>query len=140
MSIKLVQALEGISFPCDRGQIVEYARTKGASSQALGLLETLPERHYGSMTDLFTALPSKTQRRKTPGARPATQAVALSDEPAQRREQEAEEGGDDSEPQADIPFASAPFNPMQMFAPWHSLWLNWMNTNAEYIRRFWLRR
>jgi len=67
MTRSLVQALEGISFPCDRERLVEYARTHDAGAKAVAALEEVPEREYRDMTDVLVALPSKKAARRHPG-------------------------------------------------------------------------
>lgn len=63
----LVQALEGLQFPCDRSRLVEYARQREVAPRSLAVLEAIPNRDYHDMTELFAALPSKHEvaRRRT---------------------------------------------------------------------------
>lgn len=68
MAQSLARALEGITFPCDRAQLIEYARTNKASSKALSALEAVPHRSFNSMTDVLAAVPSKTEMRRRPMA------------------------------------------------------------------------
>lgn len=60
----LVQALEGIQFPCDRTRLIEYARRQDASPRSMGALQALPDRQFRDMTELFSALPSKHDLRR----------------------------------------------------------------------------
>lgn len=53
----LVQALEGVSFPCDRAQLIEYARRNSVGNRTLAVLEEIPERQYRDLGEVFTALP-----------------------------------------------------------------------------------
>ncbi|HLO77572.1 MAG TPA: DUF2795 domain-containing protein [Magnetospirillum sp.] len=82
----LVQALEGVSFPCDRARLIEYARNNNLASRALAALEEIPERQYRDLGEVFTALPGRVQ--------PATAASAEEAEPAPEHEPEPEAAGD----------------------------------------------
>lgn len=64
MARSLVQALEGIAFPCDRSKLIEYARTNDAASRAIDSLAAIPERQYANMTEVLSEVPSKTGRRR----------------------------------------------------------------------------
>lgn len=55
------QTLAGIGFPCDRNRIVEYARTKNASSEVIDALSGMPDDQYTSMADVFKGLGSQPQ-------------------------------------------------------------------------------
>jgi hypothetical protein len=60
----LVQALEGVQFPCDRTRLIEYARRQEASPRSMDALRALPDRQFRDMTELFSALPSKHDLRR----------------------------------------------------------------------------
>lgn len=66
MAQSLTRALEGITFPCDRAQLIEYARLNKASSKALTALEAVPHRKFANMTEVLSAVPSKTEMRRRP--------------------------------------------------------------------------
>lgn len=63
----LVQALEGAHFPCDRAQLLDYARRNDLGEGTLAVLEEIPERNYQDLGEVFTALPGspspRTRRR-----------------------------------------------------------------------------
>jgi len=62
MARNLVQALEGIQFPCDRARVIEYARRNEVSVRSLDTLQALPDgRQFKDMTELFSALPSQNE-------------------------------------------------------------------------------
>lgn len=50
------KALEGIDFPADRNKIVEYARSRNLSGEALDWLQNLPNEQYASMADVFKGI------------------------------------------------------------------------------------
>lgn len=50
------RALEGIDFPADRNKIVEYARSRNLSGEALDWLQNLPNEQYTSMADVFKGI------------------------------------------------------------------------------------
>lgn len=54
----LVEALEGAQFPCDRAQLLEYARRNNVDDHTLAVLEEIPERRYRDLAELSTALSS----------------------------------------------------------------------------------
>lgn len=67
----LAQSLEGLSFPCDRSRLIEYARRNNAGSKALDLLDAIPAREYASLTEVLSAVPSKSEaRHRMPQAEP----------------------------------------------------------------------
>lgn len=93
----LVQALEGASFPCDRAQLIEYARRNNVAHRTLAALEEIPERQYRDLGEVFTALPGRPQTEK--------QQASLRRDEAQREEQPPEAG--QSEEEGLPPFAVA---------------------------------
>lgn len=58
------QTLAGIDFPANRSKIVEYARTKNASSEVIDALAGMPDDQYTSMADVFKGLGSQSQARR----------------------------------------------------------------------------
>lgn len=64
----LVQALEGVSFPCDRARLIEYARRNNLATRALAALEEIPERQYRDMGEVFIALPGRQRSVEEPGS------------------------------------------------------------------------
>ncbi|MCR6631417.1 MAG: DUF2795 domain-containing protein [Magnetospirillum sp.] len=59
MAETLQQALEGISFPCDRARLIEYARQFNLPPRALAALEEIPQRQYRDLDEVFTVLPAR---------------------------------------------------------------------------------
>ena len=92
----LVQALEGVHFPCDRAQLLDYARRNNLGEGTLAVLEEIPERNYQDLGEVFTALPG------TAAPRPQRR-QAQTREPDQRRQdaeapEQAGPAGDDAPP------------------------------------------
>ena len=52
----IAQALAGISFPCDKNNILEHARRNNASQKALQAIQDLPSAQYSSMADVFAGV------------------------------------------------------------------------------------
>ena len=52
----IAHALKGIDFPCSRGALLEYALRNKAETDAIDLLLSMPERSYGSMSEVFRSL------------------------------------------------------------------------------------
>ncbi|MBC7907535.1 MAG: DUF2795 domain-containing protein [Rhodospirillaceae bacterium] len=97
MARTLVQALEGLNFPCDRARIVEYASRNDIAPRAMDFLQRLPEQQYASMAEVFTALPSKGSLRKT---RPQLNVVEPQENlPADEHEELAVQRAQDGQPQ-----------------------------------------
>lgn len=69
----LVQALEGMSFPCDRARLIDYARRNNVASRTLAALEEIPERQYHDLSEVFTVLPGRPRQttEALPGEPPA---------------------------------------------------------------------
>lgn len=58
----LVQALEGVRFPCDRAQLLDYARRRHVPDDTLEVLAAIPERRYRDVGEVFTVLPQWAER------------------------------------------------------------------------------
>lgn len=108
MARSLVQALEGLSFPCDRAHVLEFAEEHDISPRAMDFLRRLREQQYASMEELFAVLPSKGSLRKArqelephfaPELLPPQAAVAAAPE----KEDDAREGEQDEDPEQDLP-------------------------------------
>ncbi|MCR6628872.1 MAG: DUF2795 domain-containing protein [Magnetospirillum sp.] len=52
-----------MDFPADRNKIVEYARTKNASSEVIEALSGMPDDQYTSMADVFKGLGGQQSQR-----------------------------------------------------------------------------
>ncbi|HLO76119.1 MAG TPA: DUF2795 domain-containing protein [Magnetospirillum sp.] len=59
----ITQALVGLSFPCNRAQVLRFAANHDISPRAMDFLQRLPEQQFANMTELVTALPSKNSLR-----------------------------------------------------------------------------
>lgn len=110
MTRSLVQALEGISFPCDRSRLMEYARTNDAAARALESLAAIPERQYRDMTEVLSAVPSKTGKRPRPEEAP------------------------EAKPDFGI---TAPALPDMMATPYWALGWEWTQTYLRLAQRLW---
>ena len=55
-SDRLRYVLDGLSFPVDRVELVARAEHYGADATTLHELWSLPERRYGSLTDVITVV------------------------------------------------------------------------------------
>ncbi|GAA1979573.1 DUF2795 domain-containing protein [Amycolatopsis minnesotensis] len=53
---QLRTGLEGLRYPCDRGELLRYAASQGAGDDLLGCLGMLPERDYTGLTSVREAL------------------------------------------------------------------------------------
>lgn len=121
MAQSLARALEGLSFPCDRAQLIEYARANNASSKALDALEAVPQRRFSSMTELLEAIPSKNEMRRRPASTPEEAPGEAEPAPA------LAEGGADV---VEFPFTVQPPN-LADPAAWLRLGAEW---SASYVR------
>ncbi len=52
----LEQLFDGAHFPSDRKQLVEYARGRFASPDQLAVLDSIPERVYHDVQEVFEAV------------------------------------------------------------------------------------
>lgn len=99
----LVQALEGVSFPCDRSTLIEYARRNNIAPRAMEALQEIPEGQYRDMTQLFTALPAKHEvgkRRSNVTSLQAQPQPAQEAKGQEREEEEEEEEEEEAPPEA----------------------------------------
>jgi hypothetical protein len=162
MAQSLVQALEGLNFPCDRARVLAFADEHDISPRARDFLRRLPEQQYASMGELFAVLPSKGSLRKArqevgpglaPEPSPPQAAVAA---PAEIPEDQWDE---EEEPEPDVPVMAgrreaqpigperqdpgmAPLgglDPFVLASQWQQAWLKGVES---YTRLFmpWLRR
>jgi len=53
---KVYQFLEGIDFPADKKQIMDYARDNNAPQDVLNILQRLPEGKYYSMASVLDSI------------------------------------------------------------------------------------
>ena len=54
-AVNIAQSLGGIDFPCNKQQLIQHARRKGASQEVISILEKLPEREYNNAADVMQA-------------------------------------------------------------------------------------
>lgn len=155
MARTLVQALEGISFPCERSRIVEYARQHDIAPRSLEFLERLPDQRYEDMTALFRALPAKSQRRprfdvveERPGE--AQQAEEPAESPVQQENQQEQPSPapwtptEPTEPAEWQPALHQGANQLvQLAAQWQRFWFEYFNRSMETVGQMlsvWTRR
>jgi hypothetical protein len=128
----LVQALEGLEFPCDRSRLIEYARRQELSPRSLDALQALPDRQFRDRTELFSALPSKSDMSRR-------RATVVRMEPRQQPEQRQEEqrprqekSGDFTEAAVPPPVAAPLQNDPDAPADQHlDMAMQWWRWNAE---------
>jgi cell wall assembly regulator SMI1 len=63
----LEQALKGVSFPCDRARLVDYARNNNLEAPALAKLQDIPQRQYRDLAEVFGALSGKAEEEAEGG-------------------------------------------------------------------------
>lgn len=159
MTQSLVQALEGLNFPCDRARVLAFADEHDISPRARDFLRRLPEQQYASMGELFAVLPSKGSLRKArqevgpslaPEPLPPRSAVAAaSDIPEDQWDEEPEQdlppmtGRRQAQPiepaQESGMAAFGGLDPFALASQWQQAWLKGVES---YTRLFmpWLRR
>lgn len=130
MARSLVQALEGIDFPCDRSKLMEYARTNDAAAKALDSLAAIPERQYANMTEVLTAVPSKTGRYRSAGMAPQPQPRAQPQ--SQPRQPEPEPA---PPPQPDLGEVAPA--PQAIGLPFWNLGWEWTQAYIQMAQRVW---
>lgn len=59
----IAHALKGVDFPCSRDGLLEYARRNEAETGTIDLLSSMPERSYGSMSEVFRSLRKVREQR-----------------------------------------------------------------------------
>lgn len=65
--LRVAKALQGATFPADRGMLVDYARSHDVDEKTLDTLKTLPERQYANSDDVVAAVPQEPEGRQEPG-------------------------------------------------------------------------
>lgn len=159
MAQTLVQALEGINFPCNRARIVEYARQHDIAPRAMEFLNQLPDQQYRDMTELFRALPSKSSRSARPAVSPQPRQQAeeqrVTEQQAAAEAQQGEEDEvqqawmeDEAAPPTAEQWAAMPGLPQSAFdlgagqlcrmsLQWQQLWLEGLNKSLQLYGQAW---
>lgn len=101
----LVQALEGVHFPCDRAQLLDYARRNNLGEGTLEVLEAIPDRKYSDLAEVFTALPGRPSQRQA--------------------EEEAEQPGEGEMAFPPFPVASLPEVMEWWLSGWRQMMMPW---------------
>lgn len=57
--IRVRKALQGMSFPADQSQLLEYATDRDADDKTRAALEALPPGSYGSIDEVEQAVPQR---------------------------------------------------------------------------------
>jgi hypothetical protein len=55
MSAKVAQSLDGAAYPAGHDDLVQRARRNGVEADVLTVLENMPQREYGDLTDVMRA-------------------------------------------------------------------------------------
>lgn len=116
----LVQALEGVQFPCDRAWLMEYARRQEVGQRSLEALEAIPDREYRNLNELFSALPSKSEMRRATMVRGEQETME-----AGRKAQESQQQDSQQQETDEV------INPMEATM---QLWLCGMQVWPEWVR------
>lgn len=82
----IARALRGLTYPCGRQRIVQYARAHNADPAALDVLRGLPDDTYGSMADVFKGVGMAHGHARPPVGKPAKGAEPPRPVQPQRRE------------------------------------------------------
>jgi len=48
--------LGGVTYPCDKQELIRYAKEKGADKRVINALNSLPDQEYGSPIDVSSEL------------------------------------------------------------------------------------
>lgn len=64
---RVAKALQGAEFPADPETLIEYAETRGASPKTLHALQTVPDRRFGSVSEVLDAVAQEPEGRERPG-------------------------------------------------------------------------
>lgn len=57
--LRVKKALQGITFPADQRQLVDYATDRDADAKTRAALEALPPGSYGSIEEVEQAVPQQ---------------------------------------------------------------------------------
>lgn len=53
---KVEQYLDGVQFPCDKGELLNKVKGNGASGEIVSLLENLPKQNFDGKEDVLSAM------------------------------------------------------------------------------------
>lgn len=53
---EVLEAIKGIDLPKSKSELVDYARSKNASQDVVDMLGRLPDRQYGTASDITQAM------------------------------------------------------------------------------------
>ncbi len=82
----IAQALRGLSYPCGRARVVEYARAHNVDPAALDVLKGIPDQTYASMAEVFKGVGLAPAQAPPPVGKPDTAARPPRPVQPQRRE------------------------------------------------------
>lgn len=54
--MEIQKALSGMQFPADKQQIINYAKSKGASGEIINAINGLPDRQYTNSEDISSEM------------------------------------------------------------------------------------
>jgi hypothetical protein len=61
--LRVKKALQGMSFPADQSQLIDYASDRGADDKTRTALEALPAGSYGSLDEVERAIPQSPESK-----------------------------------------------------------------------------
>lgn len=61
--LRVKKALQGMDFPADQSQLLDYAGDRGADDKTLAALRSLPTGSYGSIDEVEQAIPQSPESR-----------------------------------------------------------------------------
>lgn len=61
--LRVRKALQGMSFPADQNQLIDYAGDRGADDKTLRALRALPAGSFGSVDEVEQAIPQSPESR-----------------------------------------------------------------------------
>lgn len=65
--LRAEKALQGFQFPAGKEELLDYARTRGATDKTLQALSALPDRDFTSMDDMVAEVPQEPEGEQNPG-------------------------------------------------------------------------
>ncbi|RRO15662.1 DUF2795 domain-containing protein [Saccharopolyspora rhizosphaerae] len=57
--LRVDKALQGLDFPADRDQIIDFATDRGADAETLAALRSLPATQFANKDDVVQAVPQE---------------------------------------------------------------------------------
>lgn len=65
--LRVDKALQGADFPAHKSDLLDYARTRGATQKTLQAMDTIPDKEFGNKQEVIEAVAQEPEGSDAPG-------------------------------------------------------------------------